>query len=178
MTQLLKGFALKFNGSRQREALLLAAGLLLSCASPRGAEGGGQAAAVGGPLEPIAFLEGAWEGELEGLRLTERWDAPRATTMLGTSWTGTAQRTYAFEFLKLEHTEAGLVYSAWPQGKGPTQFFFTAFSGGQWVFENPANDFPSRITYAQRQDGGLDVAISGTVDGKPERKEWILRRSR
>jgi len=98
--------------------------------------------------------------------------------MLGTSWTGTTQRTSMFEFLKLEATEAGLVYSAWPQGKGPTQFLLTSFSGGQWAFENPANDFPSRITYARRQDGGLDVAIEGTVDGKPERKEWILRRSR
>jgi hypothetical protein len=165
-------------GDPLRRALLLAAGLLLACAGPRGAEGGGQAAALGGPLESVAFLEGAWEGESEGLRLTERWDAPRAAVMLGTSWTGTTQRTYMFEFLKLEATEAGLVYSAWPQGKGPTQFLLTSVSGGQLAFENPKNDFPSRITYARRQDGGLDVAIEGTVDGKPERKEWILRRSR
>jgi hypothetical protein len=39
------------------------------------------------------------------------------------------------------------------------------------VFENPAHDFPTRVTYS-RSDTGLLATISGEVNGKPRSVEF------
>jgi hypothetical protein len=61
--------------------------------------------------------------------------------------------------------------------KGPNEgvpFTLTSFVGGRAVFENPKNDFPSKITYQARK-GGLSCRIEGAEDGKAKHDDFGFR---
>lgn len=41
----------------------------------------------------------------------------------------------------------------------PVAFRMTVCEAGRLVFENPTHDFPRRLEYTRRADGGLDVSV-------------------
>jgi hypothetical protein len=62
----------------------------------------------------------------------------------------------------------GVVYIAQPGGRPPTEFALTSGGSGLAVFENPAHDFPKRLSY-RRTGRTLLVEVEGAEKGKPLR---------
>lgn len=161
--------------------------LALACAAP------GCAAAPGDPapalsasapaqpalasnaaLAPVAFLAGSWFVEKGGERIEEQWSIPAGGMMLATGRTLRGGNTVLFEYLRIESTPSGVVYIAQPRGKDATTFKLAQAAEGKVVFENPAHDFPKRISYTRRSEGTIDVRIEGESDGKPASDAWVL----
>ena len=92
--------------------------------------------------------------------------------MLGVSRTVSRGRMVAFEFLRVIERDGGLVYVAQPGGAPPTEFVLTELSGMRAVFENPRHDFPQRIVYEVKSEGGLSASISFNKGGRPQRFEF------
>lgn len=116
----------------------------------------------------LAWLEGTWVAEVNGTRTEERWTPPAGGGMLGTSRTLRGERMVGFEFLRIVARPGGLVYIAQPGGRPPTEFALTAGGPERAVFENPAHDFPTRLTY-RRTGRMLRVEVEGIEKGKPLR---------
>ena len=62
-----------------------------------------------------------------------------------------------------------------PDGKPPVPFRLTEAGPNLLAFENPAHDYPTRITY-RREGEQLTATISGPNGAKPQ--NWRYRRAR
>ncbi len=131
-------------------------------------------ATVTGPLARLAFIEGTWRSDADGAAAEEQWTAPRAGSMLGTGRVIAGERTVFFEFLRIEATDAGVVYTAMPRGGAATPFRLESATDHEAVFVNPAHDFPSRIVYRLAPDGALVTRVEGTEDGRARSEETRL----
>lgn len=118
-------------------------------------------------IADVAWIAGAWTGSAGPVSSEERWTAPGGGAMLAVSRTIRDSRMVAFEFLRIVERNGTLLYIAQPNGRPPTEFTLTSFDAQSATFENPAHDFPKKIRYAKRADGGLDATISGD-GGKAE----------
>lgn len=134
------------------------------------------AAAAKPAVAELAWLAGTWSFERNGRVVTERWTAPAGGMMLGTSQTVAGGRTLDYEFVVLRTDKEGrVVYVAKPSRQPEATFTLVKLTEREVVFENPAHDFPQRISYALKADGTLLAAIEGTKDGKTRRVEFPYR---
>ena len=151
-----------------RRQLLLAATLALSA---------GAALAEPDPVDQLAWLQGCWRAAGAEAGSVEQWTAPAGGTMLGLSRTVKGGKTVAHEFMQIRETAPGkLAYIAMPSGQTTTSFALVQASASHAVFENPAHDFPQRVSY--RRDGALILTarIEGTINGKPKAIDFPLQR--
>lgn len=122
--------------------------------------------AFGGPassdprLADLAFLSGHW-GELKEGRYTEEiWSTARGGTLVGSARATLGDQTSSFEFFRIESGADGLELIAQPNGGAPTHFRLTERGNNRAVFENPAHDYPKKISY-HREGNQLTAQIEG-----------------
>lgn len=150
--------------------------------------GAAAAAQATAPLEPVpeqalapaAWLAGCWAVTGRESGTVEQWMAPAGGAMLGMSrrLRGGALREFEFMLLRTD-AQGRLTYSAWPAGRGPTDFTQRADPvgpGAALVFENLAQDFPQRIVYRQEAPDRALARIEGRRDGKAVGVDFPLRR--
>lgn len=127
-------------------------------------------------ISDLAWISGAWVGKRSsGTEVEERWSPPKGGAMLATSRSvNTSGRMSAFEFLRINEREGGLVYVAQPGGAPPTEFILTEWSSKRAVFDNPRHDYPKRIVYELTETGGL-VATTGYIKGGTPRRFEFTR---
>ena len=117
------------------------------------------------PTARLAWLAGCWQLRA-GARLTEeQWLAPRGGTMLGVSRTVRGDSLREYEFLRIHEAGDTLVYVAAPSGQPTAEFRAVAVTDGLVTFENPAHDFPQRITYRRTTPDSVVARIEGTAQG-------------
>lgn len=128
-------------------------------------------------IADLAFLAGSWVVEIGGVRVEEQWLCPGPDGMVGMGRTTSVAKakTVFFEYLRIEARAGGLVYVAQPKGGPATEFPLVRLEAGIAVFENLAHDFPKRVVYTKRPDGGLTARVEGDASS-PERAEEFLYR--
>ena len=127
----------------------------------------GQVKATKAAIADVAWIAGGWTGSTGPVSVEERWTTPAGGAMLAVSRTVRDSKMIAFEFLRIVERNGTLLYIAQPNGRPPTEFTLTAFDAQSATFENPSHDFPKKVRYAKRADGGLDATVSGD-GGKAE----------
>jgi hypothetical protein len=123
----------------------------------------------------LSWMAGCWTITSPSRTVTEFWLPPAGGTMLGLSRTVVKEKTTEYEFLVLRTGGSGLEYVASPSSQTQTIFTATKVARGEVVFENPAHDFPTRITY-RSTDRGLVATIGGTMNGKPRAIDFSYQR--
>ena len=131
-----------------------------------------------GPLERLRWLAGRWEGVTPGRVWQEHWMEPLGGTMVGMSRTVAGNRTVAWEHLRIEEREGGLVYIAYPSGQAETRFELVEQDDALAVFENPAHDLPQRIRYRLLEGGSLLAQIEGIREGALRVIDFPMKRIR
>jgi len=154
-----------------RRATLLGA---LWCASL--ATVGAQAPAT--KIEELAWLEGRWQGESEGLSMEEQWTSVKGGALLGLHRDVRGERMVSFEFLRIEAVPEGIVYFASPRSRPPVPFKLALSRERRAVFENKQHDFPQRILYWLDAQGALHARIEGPQGGKTVSEEWTWTKAR
>ena len=155
-------------------ALLLSAPAITGCSTttPPPAE-----------LAGLGQLAGAWvstDGASE-----EHWSSEQAQTMIGMHRSVMPDESVFYEYMRIDIDEAKRVtFHASPMGASPaTPFTLTTDAirhrNGtrtmSWTFENPANDFPTRIIYTLTGDD-LTARIEGERNGEPDGHTWTFVR--
>lgn len=153
----------------------LAAGLCLMLAqSPASAQAQPESGLAG-----LSWLAGCWAREGAEPGSAEQWMPPLAGAMFGMARTIKAGRTAEYEFLRIEQEADGaLVYTALPSRQSLTSFRLLRQLPQEVVFENPAHDFPQRVSYRLAAPGELLAAIEGNRRGEWRRIEFRFRRER
>jgi hypothetical protein len=150
----------------------LAAVLTLFCLS------GAQAQAPANGVDRLAWLEGRWEGENNGLSMEEHWTSVRGGALLGLHRDVKSGRMVSFEFLRIEATPEGTFYFASPRSKPPVPFKLVESGETRAVFENRQHDFPQRILYWLDAAGALPARLEGPQGGKTVSEEWSWTKRR
>jgi hypothetical protein len=128
-------------------------------------------------LNQLAWLSGCWEGRQGESLLEEHWSKPEGESMLGFGRTIKNNKTVFYMFLQIRQGSEGLNYIEQVDGKQPVQFRLTNQDPERLTFENPANDFPKKVTY-QRQGLMLLTTIEGIQKEKQVREEFLFKRVR
>jgi hypothetical protein len=126
-------------------------------------------------VSDVSWMAGCWTIALPGRTVTEFWLPPAGGTMIGVSRTVVKEKTAEYEFLLLRTGAGGLEYVATPSRQAQTIFKATKVASGEAVFENPAHDFPTRITYRLTGDA-LAATIDGMMNGKPRAIDFKYQR--
>jgi hypothetical protein len=129
-------------------------------------------------VETLAWLEGTWSGEKDGIHMEEMWTGPRGGALLGLHRDVEGARMVSWEFLRVEATDAGVFYHASPRSAPPTAFKLVETGDKRAVFENREHDFPQRILYWIDGTGALHARIEGPRGGKTVAEEWVWTRVR
>lgn len=161
------------DGSRRGGSLKLA-GLWKAAAFPAAILG--LTAATTAPGERPFWLSGHWvhEGGKAASWTEETW-LSRGGILVGVAVSGSGDIAKSFEYMRIETDKAGrTTFWASPQGRPAVPFRMVSLSADEAVFENPANDFPTRIAY-RRADELLVATISGP--GGANAQTWRYRRA-
>lgn len=135
-----------------------------------------------GPLAPLAWLHGCWEGKVNQRDFREEWLPLAGDIMIGVSQTTLRGKTVDFEYLRLEPRPEGVFYIAAPSGKNEASFRLAgqATAGGDEVFTfvnaAPGVEFPQRILYRHASEGWLYATVEGKVKGAEKQVIFPMRR--
>ena len=127
-------------------------------------------------LATLSWLAGCWQSELDEPGSGEQWMPPAGGSMLGMARTVKAGRMVQFEFMQLRETATGVSLLAQPGGRQTSVFMAKDVSADAAVFERQAADFPQRVEYRLRADGGLAVRIAGDAGGQPRAVDFPMQR--
>ena len=139
---------------------------------------GRMAVAAEGDIPRLAWMEGRWTGEKDGVSFEEYWTDPAGGALLGLHRDIKGGRLVSWEFLRIGTTSEGTFYFASPRSKPPTPFKLVELEGQRAVFENRQHDFPQRILYWLDEKGALHARIEGPQAGKTVSEEWVWTKAR
>lgn len=143
--------------------MAIIAALLLAAAEP--------AQGVAG----LSWLSGAWASRAENGTWTEEyWTPPRGGLMIGAGLTGKGDAIRHFEHMRIATDKKGKVaFYGMPNGAAAVAFTLIRQTADEVVFENPAHDYPQRVSY--RREGDRVVATVSLIDGSREGR-WEYKR--
>lgn len=122
------------------------------------------------PSTGLDWLAGCWVSA-DG-STTEHWTLATWDHAFGSSVTVSDDAVAFFEFMQIEPTDDGYVFSAYPRGSGPNPFPLESAGPQSVTFANAEHDYPQRIAY-ERQSDELHARIS-KMDGSDENR-WAYR---
>lgn len=130
-------------------------------------------------IDNLAWLEGCWNGNVNQRDFREQWSPLRGTMLLGAGSTVYQGKTQSYEYLRIESRPDGIFYVALPSGQRETAFKLIAIDTDDkdtiFVFTNPENDFPQRISYRRGTEGWLYATIDGKVKGEDKQVIFPMR---
>jgi hypothetical protein len=132
-------------------------------------------------ITELSWLEGTWEGEIGDRHFEARYTSPEGGQLLSASKYTKNGKPAGFEFERFEEQGDTLVLTPFPEGKSSVTFKLTQLdsTSRRAVFENPAHDFPTRISYQRIADDKLQILVSGpSEDGTEQVLTYSLDRKR
>lgn len=116
------------------------------------------------------WIFGNWENKSDAGILLERWEKVNYSVFDGESYFIKEKDTLHSEQMQLKQKGENLFYISNIKGQNndkPIQFNQKIEIEKQLVFENPATDYPKKISYKPIAKDKITIEISGTQQGKP-----------
>lgn len=130
-------------------------------------------------LHKTDWLIGNWLRISEKEILSETWQQLNDSTFCGRSFFIRNGDTLSSELISLEQRSGKLYYipTVSNQNDGSAIVFTqTCLTDSTVIFENPAHDFPQKITYSSISKDSLSAEISAIVDGKLKSQTFRMGR--
>ncbi|MBC7555244.1 MAG: hypothetical protein H7257_14840 [Taibaiella sp.] len=125
------------------------------------------------------WLLGKWKQQTPQGTLTERWLKINDTCFTGTGAFIKGVDTLFKESIVLRQSGNELLYIPTvgnQNGGKAVTFQLTSISADKFVFENPAHDFPQKISYTLISHDSLLAQVTGTENGKQRAEDFPMQR--
>lgn len=126
-----------------------------------------------------AWLKGAWQNKMAKGISMEVWEQKDDSTLTGKSYFIKGNDTFLSETISLEQRNNILYYipTVNNQNNGAAvSFKQTKATNTELVFENPAHDFPQRISYTLVRKDSIVAEISGMVKGQVKARRFPMKK--
>ncbi|HYI77263.1 MAG TPA: DUF6265 family protein [Chryseolinea sp.] len=126
-----------------------------------------------------SWLIGKWSNTGKQRHDYETWKKYNDSTYLGKSYSIENGDTVSSESIKLVEDSEGIYYIPVVQGQNnnlPVSFKLIVVDANKLVFENPAHEFPQRISYQLVSVDSLVAEISGMIKGEHRARQFPMRR--
>ncbi len=130
-------------------------------------------------IKMTEWLIGTWEQKTLKGSVYETWQKTDKNSLSGKSYVITGKDTIIFETIRLVNANGHLSYipAVRDQNEGvAVHFQGKTISERLLVFENKMHDFPQVISYAKITGDSLKAEISGTRNGKYDRRHFLMKR--
>lgn len=130
-------------------------------------------------LATMNWLLGNWENKMIEGNLSESWEKKNDSTFVGHSYFIKEKDTISFESIELLQKGDAIFYIPTVKGQNkdkPITFKLTTSTDNQFIFENPAHDYPQKIVYKKAGPNDLIATISGTQQGKTSTESYPMKR--
>lgn len=128
-------------------------------------------------LVDLHWLAGCWERARPTSRMVELWTPAVNNVMSGTSFSVTDTSQRELEQLRLFARGDTLIYEAHPSTQMMNEFKSTKITAQEIVFEDPAHDFPQKITYRRAGADSLYAVTEGDRAGRTQPITFAFRRA-
>ena len=134
-----------------------------------------------GPLAPLAWLEGCWQGNVNERAFREQWLPLRGGLLIGSGQTVLRGKVQDYQYMRIEPRSDGVYFAQFSGDRKETSFRLagtqTADKDTIFTFANIAADaFPARLVYRRGSEGWLYETIEGTLNGSERKVIYPLRR--
>ncbi|HEY8916788.1 MAG TPA: DUF6265 family protein [Chitinophaga sp.] len=112
----------------------------------------------------LNLLEGTWNMRTRESVITEQWHKVNDSTWQGHTWRIVGRDSSLQESMQLVRAADGIYYIPVMTGQAnntPARVKLTVLKPIGFIAENPANDFPKKITYRWKSETHLDVKVEG-----------------
>lgn len=127
------------------------------------------------------WLNGSWAmKDAEGM-VTEQWKHINDSLMEGSSDFIKGDSLIPFEKIRMFRRGGDFYYEAKAAGQNneqPVEFKLSSFSDSGFVAENPAHDFPKRITYRLVNKDSIHAFVDGGPDMPDKKSDFYYSRSK
>ncbi|MEM1381323.1 MAG: DUF6265 family protein [Pseudomonadota bacterium] len=117
---------------------------------------------------PFGWLEGCWVTQSGASE--EVWAAAGESLLIGYNTVSRDGEVVFFEQLRIEETQEGWVFFAYPRGRGPTPFALAEQGESSASFANPDHDFPQVLRYSR--EGDTLTAVASLTSGE-RAQGWV-----
>jgi len=130
-------------------------------------------APVAATINDVKWLVGFWQNVTVEEKYFEQWTQVNETTLSGQSGSIKGTDTTITATVTIEQVGNDLLCTPVVKNQNDAQpavsYKLTAITGNgnSFVFENPAHDFPQKITYTKKSANILLAKMSGKINGKP-----------
>lgn len=128
-------------------------------------------------LKKMEWLVGSWEQKLPEGTIIETWTKDNDSTFLGNSYFIKEKDTLHSESIVLTQKNEDLLYIPTVTGQNndePVTFTMTSDAENTFTFENPAHDYPQKISYKKVNENNLLATISGKQQGKESKESYPM----
>lgn len=128
-------------------------------------------------IKKMDWLVGNWEQKLPEGTLIEIWKKENDSTFSGKSFFVKEEDTIHSEKIILSQKNDDLLYIPTVKGQNndePVTFTLSSEAGNIFTFENPAHDYPQKISYKKVSDTSLIATVSGKQQGKQSQESFSM----
>lgn len=133
-----------------------------------------------GPLAPLAWLEGCWQGTVNQREFREQWMPLRGGMLIGAGQQVSRGRMQDYEFLRLEARPDGVYFAQFSGDRSGASFKLAGTTIDDkdtiFTFANTTDAFPARLIYRRGADGWLYETIEGALNGVDKKVIYPMRR--
>lgn len=134
---------------------------------------------VSATFKNVQWLSGRWEGVAPGVKFGESWETLNDSVLSGKGFFVVGADTVSSETLRLVAEGENLFYEPTVKNQNDgkaVRFKLTSQTENSLVFENPAHDFPQKISYLLLGPDSLQAEISGVQEGKARSEQFPMHR--
>jgi hypothetical protein len=125
----------------------------------------------------LTWLCGTWERQQKNSVLLEQWHQVDDTLMVGEGMSVKGSDTTITETMKLLARDSSLYFVAVvPHNDSAVYFRLSTVDSTGWLFENPAHDFPTKVSYRQVSADSLYARIEGAMNGTTKGIDFRFKR--
>ena len=173
-------------------AVVAACALIAACAHPeapsppvapkavRNAAPSEVAPADHGPVAPLAWLAGCWQGTVNQRDFREQWLPYRGGMLVGTGQQVMKGAMQDYEFLRIEARSDAVYFSQFGGDRKETSFRLEGTTTDDkdtiFTFVNASSGYPAHLVYRRGADGWLYETIEGPLNGSDKKVIYPLRR--
>jgi len=133
-----------------------------------------------GPVAPLAWLAGCWQGSVNQRDFREEWLPFRGGMLVGAGQQVMKGAMQDYEFLRIEARPEGVFFTQFGGDRRETAFRLESTTTDDkdtiFTFANTASTFPAHLVYRRGTEGWLYETIEGSLNGTDKKVIYPLRR--